>query len=345
MQLLSPILRRRMSLVEVRLVKNPILITGVGGQVGGIGQKIVKNLIDKNLAVRALIHHEDAVLENELKSQGVEVVIGDLTNLQDVHDAIRDCQRLYFGMGISPKYLEATVNTAAVAKHYKIECLVNISQMTVSFMSINETTSSPQQKLHWLAEQVLNWSLLPVVHVRSTVFLEHPFFSQWAKKSIEESVEIRLPFGHSKTSPIAAREIKDYRRAAAQLKAATVITQGSPEKKIDKAHQIIDDFYDDLLKIFPELTMIKEEVVELLHRLNTEGLKDGHCDKIIPYGLARGFFPDDKAKEYMNWAAVEKARLEEKKVREEKAAQIRNERAAAAARIRVERSLGLKQVS
>lgn len=188
-------------------MKNPILITGVGGQVGGIGLKIVKNLVDRNLPVRALIHQPDTALENELKSQGVEVVFGDLTNLQDVHHAIKDCKRLYFGMGISDKYLEATVNMAAVAKHYKIECLVNISQMTVSYMSINETTSSPQQKLHWLCEQVLNWSLLPVVHVRSTVFLEHPFFSQWAAKSISESGEICLPFGSAKTSPIATVDV------------------------------------------------------------------------------------------------------------------------------------------
>jgi hypothetical protein len=39
-------------------------------------------------------------------------------------------------------------------------------------MSITETTASPQHKLHWLVEQALNWSGLPVVHVRPTVFLK-----------------------------------------------------------------------------------------------------------------------------------------------------------------------------
>jgi hypothetical protein len=34
-------------------------------------------------------------------------------------------------------------------------------QMTVAQMSITETTASPQHKLHWLAEQALNWSGLP----------------------------------------------------------------------------------------------------------------------------------------------------------------------------------------
>jgi hypothetical protein len=50
--------------------------------------------------------------------------------------------------------------------------LGNMSQMTVSQMSITETTPSPQQKLHWLAEQALNWSGLPVVHVRPTLLFE-----------------------------------------------------------------------------------------------------------------------------------------------------------------------------
>jgi uncharacterized protein YbjT (DUF2867 family) len=74
-------------------------------------------------------------------------------------------------MSVSPSYLEATINAAAVAKHHKVGAFVNISQMTVSQMGITSTTDSPQQKLHWLAEQALNWSGLPVVHIRPTAFL------------------------------------------------------------------------------------------------------------------------------------------------------------------------------
>jgi uncharacterized protein YbjT (DUF2867 family) len=39
-------------------------------------------------------------------------------------------------------------------------------------MSETETTSSPQQKQHWLAEQILSWSCLPEVYLRPTVFLD-----------------------------------------------------------------------------------------------------------------------------------------------------------------------------
>src|SRR4051794_41969695 len=79
--------------------------------------------------------------------------------------------------------------------------------MTVSEMSLTQMTGSPQHRQHWLAEQVLNWSGLPVVHVRPTVFLEHFFFSAWAASSIMEDGTIRLPFGSGRTSPVAARDV------------------------------------------------------------------------------------------------------------------------------------------
>jgi uncharacterized protein YbjT (DUF2867 family) len=81
--------------------------------------------------------------------------------------------------------------------------------MTVSQMSLMEMTDSTQQRLHWLAEQALNWSGLPVVHVRSTVFLQHFFFSQWAAESILRDGTIRLPFGSAHTSPIDAQDVAE----------------------------------------------------------------------------------------------------------------------------------------
>jgi hypothetical protein len=40
-----------------------------------------------------------------------------------------------------------------VAKHHGVKAFINMAQMTVSQMSITETTLRPQHKLHWLAEQ------------------------------------------------------------------------------------------------------------------------------------------------------------------------------------------------
>jgi uncharacterized protein YbjT (DUF2867 family) len=107
---------------------------------------------------------------------------------------------------VSAAYLEATVNVAAVARHHGVEAFVNMSQMTVTEMSITETTPSPQHKLHWLGEQTLAWSGLPVITVRPTVFLEG-FFLRLAAVGVRDHDELVLPLGASKTSPISAVDV------------------------------------------------------------------------------------------------------------------------------------------
>src|SRR5215469_8202723 len=87
-----------------------------------------------------------------------------------------------------------------------VEAFVNMSQMTVTQMSITETTESPQHKLHWLAEQALSWSGLPVVTVRPTVFLEG-FFLLLAAASVHDADELALPMGAGKTSPVSSVDV------------------------------------------------------------------------------------------------------------------------------------------
>ena len=184
---------------------NRILVTGAAGAVGGIGRTLTELLLAKGHKVRAMVRREDARAE-ALRRLGAEVVVGDLTDLAAMHSVIEGCRRVYFGMSVSPAYLEATINTAAVARHHGVEAFVNMSQMTVSQMSITETTDSPQHKLHWLAEQALSWSGLPVVTVRPTVFMEG-FFLQLAAPGVRSSNELALPMGDGKTSPISAVDV------------------------------------------------------------------------------------------------------------------------------------------
>jgi uncharacterized protein YbjT (DUF2867 family) len=56
---------------------------------------------------------------------------------------------------------------------------------------------------------VLNWSGLPVVHVRATVFLQNFFFLAWAAESIARDATIRLPFGAVRTSPIDTQDVAE----------------------------------------------------------------------------------------------------------------------------------------
>ncbi len=190
----------------------PILVTGAAGRVGGIGRTITGLLLKRGKAVRAMVRNEDQRAE-ALRDMGAEVVVGDLLDLDSMHRAIAGCETMYFGMSVSDTYLAATVNAAVVAKHHGVKAFINMSQMTLAQMSTIETTPSPQHKLHWLAEQALNWSGLPVVHVRPTVLLEG-FFLIFTPDSIRQSNQIRLPFGEGKTSPVA---VEDVARVVAAL--------------------------------------------------------------------------------------------------------------------------------
>ena len=163
-----------------------ILITGAAGQLGAVGRSVTGLLLDRGLRVRAMVRREDERAA-VLRAAGALVVVGDLLEPADVYRVVSGCRRVYFGMSVSPGYLEATAIMAAVAREVGVDALVNMSQMTVSQMSIENTTPSPQQRQHWLSEQVLAWSGLPVVTIRPTVFLEGFFLPSPVRASATEA--------------------------------------------------------------------------------------------------------------------------------------------------------------
>jgi NAD(P)H dehydrogenase (quinone) len=182
----------------------PILITGAAGQLGAVGRTVVGLLLERGLPVRAMVRREDDRAA-ALRAAGAEVVVGDLLEPADVYRVVSCCRRVYFGMSVSAGYLEATVTMAAVVREIGVDALVNMSQMTVSQMSIQNTTPSRQQRQHWLGEQALAWSGLPVVTVRPTMFLET--FLPLVGPTVRDRSRIELPFGRGKTSPVAAPDV------------------------------------------------------------------------------------------------------------------------------------------
>ena len=190
--------------------RHPILVTGAGGGSGGVGRRVVAQLSTQRSPVRALVHGDDDRAQALRAMDGVEVVVGDLTKGRDVAAALHGCRRVYFGMSVSTDYLTAAATVAAAALDSgAVELLLNMSQMTVSQMDLTSVAESAHQRLHWLGEHVLNWSGLPVAHIRPTVFMENPLFAILAVASIQRDGTIRLPFGTARTSPVAARDVAD----------------------------------------------------------------------------------------------------------------------------------------
>ena len=183
------------------------LITGAAGASAGVSRTVVELLLKNGEQVRGMVHRDDVRAER-LRQLGADVIVGDLTRPGDVVAAMDGVTRVFFNMSVSLDYLQATaVVCAAALDHGRLEVVVNMSQMTVAQMTLTSTEESRQQRLHWLSEQIMNWSGVPVVHVRPTVFLDNPLFTLLDRRSVRDRGVLALPFGTGRTSPIAASDV------------------------------------------------------------------------------------------------------------------------------------------
>jgi uncharacterized protein YbjT (DUF2867 family) len=203
-----------------------ILITGAAGGIGSTANSAIATLLEQGHRVRAMVRTLDGRADR-LRDMGAEVVVADLLDIVATRAAMQGCSSVYFTMSISPNYLEAATNLAVTAKSLGVKAFVSLAQMTLSQMSAIETTSSPQQKQEWLAEQMMRWSGLPVVYLRPTAFFDGMFLVQGAKGIRDENV-IRLPFADGKTALIAGADVG--------IAAAAVLA--NPETHIGKVYDL-----------------------------------------------------------------------------------------------------------
>lgn len=204
--------------------RTPILITGAGGEVGSVSKTMINMLLEKQYPVRAFVRRDDERAE-ALRRAGALVIVGDLLNVADVAAALKGCRRVYFSMSLNPYYSDATILMAAARAQGDIEVFVNISEFEQTFMTFDRMTAapearlawlggsvaewSPQQRAHWASEQALQWSRLPVVNIRATMFAENPILSWFPLKQLLSAGELHLPFGTQKIAPIAAYDVAE----------------------------------------------------------------------------------------------------------------------------------------
>jgi uncharacterized protein YbjT (DUF2867 family) len=242
-----------------------VLVTGAGG----IGRLVIERLRTQNVPVRVLVRRDDDRAA-AVRAWGAEVVTGDLTRPDTVAAALDGVRRVYFGLSVSPDQLLAATIMATVAKeHAELDLLVDMSQMTVSQMTATTTAESHQQRLHWLTEQVFDWSGLPVVHVRPTSFLDNPLFTTLAARSIRENGTLALPFGTGRTSPVAAEDVARV--------VATILRE--PGKHAGKVYELTGPRALDMTEVAREFSTALGRPVTYrdvpLQRWRTEVLANG----------------------------------------------------------------------
>jgi NAD(P)H dehydrogenase (quinone) len=180
-----------------------VLISGANGDTG---RAAVRESIALGLDVRAMVHKKDA-RSAPLEKLGAEIVVGDLLEINTVRAAMNGIDAAYLVWPVQPGLIHATVNFAQAAKETGVKTIINLSQR-----SADRESTSDACRDSFIAEQVLNWSGAPVIHLRPTYFLEWLLYP-WQLPYLQQGV-LRIPAGSGRHSPIAA---DDQGRAIAAL--------------------------------------------------------------------------------------------------------------------------------
>jgi NAD(P)H dehydrogenase (quinone) len=174
-------------------VPKTVLISGASGDTG---RPAVSESIALGLKVRAFVHSVDERAK-ALADLGAEIVEGDLVDINTVRPAMEGVDAAYFVWPVQPGLIHATVNFAQAAKEAGVGTVINLSQR-----SANRWSTSDSCRDSFIAEEVLNWSGMNVVHLRPTYFLEWLLYP-WQLPYLQQGV-LRMPVGKGRHSPIAA---------------------------------------------------------------------------------------------------------------------------------------------
>jgi uncharacterized protein YbjT (DUF2867 family) len=175
------------------------LIVGAGGSHGATGNHVARQLLARDLPVRAFVRQADERAD-ELRRLGAEIAVGDIRDYDAVHAALDGVQRAYFTYPLADGLLLATATFAAAGKQTGLRSVVNMSQITA-----RPDHGSPAARQHWLAERLLDWSGIGVTHLRPPFFLENLF--NVAAPTVVTDGNIYLPYGQGRHAPIGGEDI------------------------------------------------------------------------------------------------------------------------------------------
>ncbi len=173
-----------------------ILVSGATGKTGGAA---IAELLKMGKSVRAYVR-SDGEQAAALRKRGVEIAVGDFTDIDAIRAAMEGIRSAYFLYPIAPGILAATAYFAQAAKEAGVTSIVNMSQI-----SARRESASHAAQDHWVSERIFDWSGVPATHLRPTFFAEwlvYPHFAKgiWVKKKIE------FPFANGRHAPIASED-------------------------------------------------------------------------------------------------------------------------------------------
>jgi uncharacterized protein YbjT (DUF2867 family) len=110
------------------MIKPRIIVTGATGKTGSV---VATELLKAGYPVRALVHREGGS-SAQLKAQGAEIAVADMSDVERVADALKDVQRAYYCPPFDPYMIQGAVSFAVAAKEARLEHIVSLTQWLAS---------------------------------------------------------------------------------------------------------------------------------------------------------------------------------------------------------------------
>lgn len=179
-----------------------ILVTGATGTVGS---RLVKELVEKSVKVRAGVHTLEK--SGKIKGPGVEIAEVDYAKNESVKEALKGVDSLYLLTPFVPDQVEIARLMVDEAKAAGVRYIVKQSGMAATL-----EPSITAGSLHREAEKLIEESGMQFTFLRPNFFMQN--FLNYFGSTMRNEGKIVLPLGEGRVSYVDARDVA---RVAAEV--------------------------------------------------------------------------------------------------------------------------------
>jgi uncharacterized protein YbjT (DUF2867 family) len=129
-------------------MKKPrILVTGATGKTGSV---VAAELLNAGYPVRAMVRREDN-RSAQLKAQGAEIAVAEMTDVERIADALTGVQRAYYCPPFDPYMIQGAAAFAVAARESRLEYIVGMTQWLSS-----PSHPALMTRQHWLVDRLFS---------------------------------------------------------------------------------------------------------------------------------------------------------------------------------------------
>ena len=178
------------------MLKPRILVTGATGKTGSA---VVAELLKSGYPVRAMVHQEDD-RSARLQTQGAQIAVAHISDVERVSDALKDVQRAYYCPPFDPYMIQGAVAFVVAAGGSRLEHIVGLTQWLSS-----PSHPALMTRQHWLVDRL--FSMMPRV---AHTIVNPGFFADDYLVTIGLSAQLGIfpwIFGNSRNAPPSSEDI------------------------------------------------------------------------------------------------------------------------------------------